>query len=57
MDTFMFEGPHEIEFTNGETREVDILHNVVNPQAMPIYLFGADGKIYNWMNIISLRKR
>lgn len=52
----LFEGPHELEFTNGETRLVDILHNILGVDARPIYLFASDGKIYNWMNIISLRK-
>ena len=48
---------YEVEFTNGETREVDVLQNVVDPYARPIWLICCTGKIYNWMNIISVRKK
>jgi hypothetical protein len=54
---FFFEGLYEVEFTNGETREIDVMKQIVDREAHPLWLVCATGKIYNWMNIISVRKK
>lgn len=52
-----FEGPHYVEFTNGEVKEIDILHVVMHSMGWPLLLVSADGKSYNWMTVISLWKK
>lgn len=50
------QGLYEVEFTTGTTEMIDILQNVVGSDGKPIYLICCTGKIFNWMNIISIRK-
>ncbi len=49
-------GVFEVEFTTGEKRNVEIVVNITNPHAVPLYLIDSDGRLYNWGNIISIRK-
>ncbi len=49
-------GVFDVEFTTGETRNIDIKVNITNPNAIPLYLIDSDGRLYNWGNIVSIRK-
>ena len=51
-----FTGPHIVEFTNNRELQINIKHNIKNHLAHPLYLEGMSGKLYNWQNIISIRK-
>jgi hypothetical protein len=56
MGDFDFQGLYEVEFTNGETRLVDV-QQIPDSYGHPVWLICTTGKIYNWMNIISVRKK
>lgn len=49
-------GLHEVELTNGERRRVDIESYMVNGQAILLYLQDKNGLVYNWFNILTIRK-
>ncbi len=49
-------GYYEVEFINGETREVKVERNIVDGRGAILHLEGVDGTIYNWNNIVSIRK-
>lgn len=51
-----FEGKMIVEFTNGDFKTVDVDHNIIDATAHPIYLVDVNGRYYNWMNIISVKK-
>lgn len=51
-----FVGLHEVEFANGETKRIDVRDNIVDSKAHPIFLVAHNGTLYNWMNIISIRR-
>ncbi len=49
-------GVFDIELTTGEIRSVEIEVNIITSQSIPIYLIDTDGRLYNWGNIVSIRK-
>ncbi len=49
-------GYYEVEFTNGETRDIKVKRNVVDSRGAILHLEGVDGTLYNWTNIFSIRK-
>lgn len=55
-DPFTFEGWHEVEFTNGATRKVNVDRNLRDGNAHSLFLVDVNEVYYNWMNIISIRK-
>ncbi len=50
-------GIYEVELTTGETREVAVKRNFVDPRSFPLYLESEDGRLYTWQNIISIKKK
>lgn len=51
-----FEGPFDVEFMHGEIKTIDVAANIVDAHGHPIYLQSDTGRLYNWMNILSLKK-
>lgn len=51
-----FEGNHVVYFTNGKVIVVDVEANIMNGDAQPLYLKSVTGELYNWQNIISVKK-
>lgn len=49
-------GIFDVEFTTGEIRSIEIVVNIVDPNARPLYLIDSEGRRYNWGNIISIKK-
>lgn len=37
-------------------RIIDVANNIIDAHGHPIYLMDTDGRLYNWQNIISIRK-
>ncbi len=46
----------EVEFINGENREVNVKRNIVDGYGHFLHLEAVDGRLYNWTNIVSIRK-
>lgn len=51
------EGYHIVKFTNGDVQAINVKQNIITSQAHPIYLIDVHGEIFNWQNIISVKKR
>ncbi len=50
-------GIHDVQFINGDLRIIDIKRNIVDIHGFPLYLEDTDRKLFNWQNIISIRKK
>ncbi len=50
-------GVHDVQFINGDLRIIDIKRNIVDTHGFPIYLEDTDRNLFNWQNIISIRKK
>lgn len=53
---YKFEGNHCVEFTNGDTRLIDVHKNWVDHMGHPIYLESTNGVLHHWGNIISVQQ-
>jgi hypothetical protein len=49
-------GDYIVEFTNGTDRLMTLKRAIINSQGAILYLDAADGRQYNWNNVISIRE-
>jgi hypothetical protein len=55
-DVQTFLGPQFVEFTNGRVRKIDVEGFTRDVNGWIMLLVGTDGKIYNFNNIIGMKK-
>jgi hypothetical protein len=49
-------GAWNVEFTNGKNVVVNVARNILDPYGHPVYLEAKSGTLYNWQNIISIKR-
>lgn len=55
-DAQTFLGPQFVEFTNGRVRKIDVEGFTKDMQGYIMFLVGSDGKIYNFNNVLGMKK-
>ncbi len=50
-------GKYTVDFVNGESEVINVERLVVDTNGVPIFLEGTNKWIYNWGNIIAIRKK
>lgn len=56
-DVTTMKGLFTVEFLNGLIRIIDVKRVIVDTYAHPIHLECESGRLYNYRNIISIRKK
>lgn len=50
-------GFYDVEFISGIKRSINVIANILDAVGHPIYLKCESGRVYNWTNILSIKKR
>lgn len=52
-----FMGDHYVEFMDGSHRQLSLIGAIYDPSNRPIYLKDVEGFVYNFNNVISVKRR
>lgn len=50
------QGLYTVWLVDGKQLSVEVVAHVVNPQGIPLYLVDTNDFVYNWMNILYIKK-